>query len=67
MLTITISVFALPNAVAHYPPWLNIPTHCYAAVSPETIGIGQEMILVFGLIGYHQRQVAIWEIDGIST
>jgi hypothetical protein len=49
MLAIAISIFTLPNTFAHTPPWLNRPSHCYAAVSPETTGLGQEVILVFWL------------------
>ncbi len=32
---------------AHYPPWTDIPTYCYVAAIPETIGVGQETLIVF--------------------
>src|SRR4030067_3311156 len=47
MLTITITLVALPVANAHTPPWTNIPSHCYVAVAPDTIGVNQEVLFVF--------------------
>ncbi|MCL2431217.1 hypothetical protein [Candidatus Bathycorpusculum sp.] len=50
MLTIFISLFSVMCvANAHTPPYLDVPTHCYAAVSSETIGISQEVLFVFWL------------------
>jgi len=47
MLTITATLVVLPIANAHTPAWTNIPTHCYVAVAPETIGVNQGVLIVF--------------------
>jgi outer membrane protein assembly factor BamB len=49
VLTIAVTLVALPIANAHYPAWLDRPTHCYVAVSPTIIGVNQAMIIVFWL------------------
>ena len=46
VLTIVATFVALPIVSAHDPPWVT-QSWSYAAVSPETIGIGQEVLLVF--------------------
>jgi outer membrane protein assembly factor BamB len=45
MFAMTISLFALPAANAHDPPW-EIPTFAYINVRPDTVGVGQEVIIV---------------------
>ena len=49
MLTITATLVTLPIANAHYPAWTDRPTHCYVAPTPDTIGVNQEMQIVFWL------------------
>ena len=49
MLTITITLVALPIANAHYPAWTDRPTRSYISVSPNPIGINQQVIVVFWL------------------
>jgi hypothetical protein len=44
MTTITASVFVLPIANAHTPPW-EIPTFAYIAASPNPVGVGQQVIV----------------------
>lgn len=46
MLTITATMVAFPVAKAHDPPW-TIPAWCYVGVSPRTIGINQQALIVF--------------------
>jgi hypothetical protein len=48
MLTVTVtSVFvALPSVNAHTPPW-TVPTWCYVGATPDTIGVGQQVLIVF--------------------
>jgi hypothetical protein len=46
MLTTAFPLFALPTN-AHSPPWTDIPTYCYVGVVPETIGVGQQALVVF--------------------
>jgi hypothetical protein len=49
ILAITATLVALPIANAHYPPWLDRPTHCFVAPSPPIIGVNQPMFIVFWL------------------
>jgi outer membrane protein assembly factor BamB len=49
MLTISAILIALPIVDARDPPWLDRPTYCYVAVSPPTVGVNQEVIIVFWL------------------
>ena len=42
MLSMSASTILMPNAGAHSPPW-NIATYSFVAVSPDPVGIGQEM------------------------
>jgi hypothetical protein len=46
MLSITISMIALPLTEAHTPPW-DVPTWTYVAVTNEVIGVGQTTVIVF--------------------
>ncbi|XES78441.1 MAG: PQQ-binding-like beta-propeller repeat protein [Candidatus Bathyarchaeia archaeon] len=45
-LTITGALVALPITAAHDPP-LSIPAWCYAGVSPRTVGVNQQALIVF--------------------
>jgi len=47
MLTITATLVVLPVANAHTPKWTNIPSYCYVAAAPDTIGVNQEVLFVF--------------------
>jgi hypothetical protein len=49
MLTIAFTLVALPVANAHDPPWTNVPTWAYLAISPDPAGVGQSVALVFTL------------------
>jgi hypothetical protein len=44
MLTIAVTLVALPVANAHTPP-LNIATWCYVAVAPDIIGVNQQVLI----------------------
>jgi hypothetical protein len=48
LLTIAITSFALPIANAHDPAW-QIPTYAYIAATPNPVGAGQTVSLVFWL------------------
>lgn len=48
MLTIAITLVAVPLANAHDPP-RNIPTFAYINVAPNPIGVGQQASVVFWL------------------
>ncbi|MCX8154155.1 MAG: hypothetical protein N3E52_06960, partial [Candidatus Bathyarchaeota archaeon] len=39
---VAILLVALPDAIAHYPPW-QIPTYAYINVSPNPVGVGQQV------------------------
>lgn len=43
-----VSLIGLPPAIAHTPPW-KIPTFAYLHVSPNPVGVGQEVTVVFWL------------------
>jgi hypothetical protein len=45
LLTLIVSVTALPIANAHSPPW-TVATHAYLAVSPDPVGVGQQVTIV---------------------
>jgi hypothetical protein len=49
ILTISAILVALPAVTAHDPAWLDRPTYCYVAASPPTVGVNQEVIIVFWL------------------
>ncbi len=46
MLSITIPITFISTAEAHTPPW-NIPTYAYLAISPNPIGVGEQVLVVF--------------------
>ena len=48
ILTITLAAtfLALPIVTAHDPAW-EIPNWTYIAVSPDTVGVGQQVVIVF--------------------
>jgi hypothetical protein len=46
MLTIAVTLVALPTANAHTPAW-TVPTWSYLTISPDPCGIDQTAILVF--------------------
>jgi hypothetical protein len=48
MLTIAVTLVALPNANAHDPAW-EVPTTAYIVVTPNPIGVNQQAIIVFWL------------------
>ena len=47
-LTITATLVAMPQVIAHDPAW-NIPTATYLSVTPNPVGVGQEVIITFML------------------
>jgi outer membrane protein assembly factor BamB len=51
ILTIAMSMLALPNAVAHDPPQ-EVPTYAYLTAAPDPIGVDQQITLVFWLDKY---------------
>lgn len=51
ILTIALSMLALPNATAHDPPQ-NVPTYAYLTAAPDPIGVNQQITLVFWLDKY---------------
>jgi hypothetical protein len=46
VLTIAVTIFALPIANAHVPAW-KIPTFSYIVVSPNPVGVGQNVFVIF--------------------
>jgi hypothetical protein len=48
MATIAFTLFALPTANAHEPPW-NIQLYLYITSTPNPVGINQEVTIVFWL------------------
>jgi len=46
ILTIAVSIVALPAANAHYPP-NNVPTYAYVSAAPNPVGVGQTTTVVF--------------------
>jgi outer membrane protein assembly factor BamB len=51
VLTIALTLVALPLANAHTPAW-TIPTYAYVACSPNTVGVGQYTLIVMWLDKY---------------
>jgi len=45
MLTIAVTIVALPTANAHTPPW-TMQTYAYIAVEPDPVGVGQFVYIV---------------------
>ncbi len=48
MLLTAVPLFAIPLAEAHVPPW-TIPTYAYIVASPDPVGVGQTVFVVFWL------------------
>ena len=48
IISMTLTMVALPTALAHTPPTANT-TYCYIAPAPSTIGVGQQMLIVWWL------------------
>jgi len=48
MVTIAITLVAVPLAIAHTPPW-QIPTTAYMNVAPNPVGVGQTVFVVVWL------------------
>jgi hypothetical protein len=48
MLTVAVTLVALPTANAHTPPW-TVPTYAYIAVSPSPVGVGQSAFVAMWL------------------
>ena len=46
LLTVSTILVAFPLVGAHDPPW-TVPTWCYAAVTNDVIGVGQQVVLVY--------------------
>ena len=46
VLTITVTLVALPAANAHTPKWIRV-SHIYAAWSPATVGVNQPALIIF--------------------
>ena len=46
--TIALTLFALPLANAHTPPW-QIVTYAYTTAQPNPVGVGQEYCIPKGL------------------
>ena len=46
VLTLPALITILPSTAAHDPPW-TIQTWSYVGVVPETVGVNQEMLIVF--------------------
>ncbi len=43
--TIALTLFAMPAANAHSPPW-NFPSYAYLVASPNPVGVGQKVSIV---------------------
>ncbi len=48
LLTLTATLVAIPNANAHTPAW-NVPTFAYLTASPDPVGVGQPVSLIYWL------------------
>jgi outer membrane protein assembly factor BamB len=48
VLTVAVTLVALPAASAHTPIW-EIPTFAYISVAPDPVGVGQQVIIVMWL------------------
>ena len=51
MLTIAVPLVTLPIANAHTPPW-TIPSYGFITASPDPVGVGQAVLIVFWLNNY---------------
>jgi hypothetical protein len=77
LLTITVTLVALPAANAHTPIW-QIPTFAYISVRPNPVGVGQTVLIVFWLdkslpsatefndIKMHDYKLTITKPDGTT-
>jgi outer membrane protein assembly factor BamB len=76
--TMAISIFAImPSTNAHDPPW-NVPTYAYINVSPDPVGVDQQLTIVVWLdksiqgasltndIRFHNYQLVITNPDGVT-
>ncbi len=45
LLSMTTSMLMLPTSTAHSPPW-GIPTFAYISVTPNPVGVGQDLNVV---------------------
>jgi hypothetical protein len=69
MLTIAFTLVALPTANAHTPPLTDVKTWSYLALSPNPVGVNQQVLVVFwlnwvppgagGLGGYRWQDLTI--------
>jgi hypothetical protein len=50
VLTFSTTILALPIVSAHDPPW-EIQTYAYITASPDPIGVGQQAIILFWVVG----------------
>ena len=48
MLTVSLIMVSLPQAAAHDPPW-TIPTYAYIVVTPNPVGVGEQVFVVMWL------------------
>jgi hypothetical protein len=46
VLTIAVTLVALPTAKAHDPKW-NIRSWCYIMISPDTVGVNQPVLIIY--------------------
>ena len=51
ILTIAVATFVALPVSAHDPPW-TVPNFCYIMVSPGTVGVGQQALVVFWVNTY---------------
>jgi PQQ-like domain len=58
MLSMVVTLVALPTAYAHTPPW-NIPTYAYITVSPDPVGVGQQAFVIMWLDKLFSPETAI--------
>ena len=48
ILTVSLIMVSLPQAAAHDPPW-TIPTYAYIVVTPNPVGVGEQVFVVMWL------------------
>ena len=75
--TVTITVFAIPQADAHTPPW-QITTYAYITAAPDPVGVGQQTLIFVWLdntiqgvaidnsIRFRNYQLTITKPDGTN-
>ena len=59
MLTFSATILALPIVSAHDPAW-EIPDIAYVAVPDNPIGVGQNLVLSFGLTLSDNSRRRLW-------